>query len=385
MKQTSTSIRFIIPGLLDPVPYLDQLPIKELPELPIFSRMLSRGEFSAPDCVNESQNNFYHCLLNQASPLSNGIDAQSSIANLSYLCDTQAISESTQEPFEKKWIMRADPCFMVADRDQLVLARTGSLDVSLDEAKTLVSEINQFFSEFEEENFWTLKAASVDRWYIVSDRKICIQSVPPENVLGQPIRSFLFNNENSDNNKDSGHWLNLFNEFQMILHQSKINKKRMTDNKCPINSLWFWGTENEMAHIPSLAIEKSAIDTLFYSDHSFVQNLSQLNHCLCLPVPSDYLAIKNELNVEMKTQQLIFTMDDFIQLIRNKDIFSWVGLLQQFEKNYLLPLSNDLKKGKISQVEFISPTGRKLLLTKKLLNRWWKKKKPYYSFLSRAI
>ncbi len=373
LRQTSKSIRFIIPGLLDPVPYLDQLPAKELPELAVFSKMLSRGELLTPETFDARQDNFYHCLLKQmgADKASTYLSSQSSIASLSYQLDVNNLS--VPEIFKEKWIMRADPSFLMADRDQLVLAKTGSLDISVDEANLLVDEINHFFDSYEEESFWTLKSISPDRWYIISDKPINIQSVPPENALGQSIKSFLFNNDKSSKGIDSNHWMNLFNEMQMILHQSEVNKKRTEAKKLPVNSLWFWGTGEAVGELNSLA-DNAAL----YSDHPFAQNLSHLLYGKKFPVPEHFSEIFYS---DEMASPIIITIESFIQAIRSKDVFSWVGLLEQFENNYLIPIMEDLKSGKILQVEFISPSGRKLLLTKKLLKCWWKNNKNYRLFL----
>ncbi|MCK5648405.1 MAG: hypothetical protein KAI22_05950, partial [Gammaproteobacteria bacterium] len=134
MKQAPGSLTFIVPGLLDPVPYLDQLPVQELPELPVFSKMLSRGKFSTPESLNNDPNNFYHCVLREliSSDVVDDDFLHSSIAGICCFFDVKNLSEterlncglSFKDSFQEKWIMRADPSFMAVDRDQLVLAQT---------------------------------------------------------------------------------------------------------------------------------------------------------------------------------------------------------------------------------------------------------------------
>ncbi len=372
------TLTFIVPGLLDPVPYLDQLPVSDLPELPVFSKMLSRGEFSSSASPDNSENNFYRCLIKELISNNNPDSTVllPSMAGLAYYFDSQF-------SLDNKWIMRADPSFMAVDRDQLVLAQTGSLDITIEEAKKLADEINLFFNDFDEEKFWTLEAVSPDRWYIISDKPIRLHSIPPEKVLGQSIKSFLFSNiGESHGNEDSSHWLSLFNEFQMILHQSDINKKRIAEKKAPINSLWFWGAGKSIeSSVDYSALSLSHAAKTVYSDNHFAQGLSQLNKYRCSSLPEKY----ELLNHDKSEQQVIYTIEHFSQAIQNKDIFSWVGLLEQFEHHYLTLLVQDLYTGKLDQVEFICPSGTKLLLTKKLLKRWWKKKHQYYSFLSTDI
>ncbi len=394
MKRTSCSIKLIIPDLIDPVPYLSQLPVKELPELPVFSKMLSRGHFSETQSCNSSSlktdhNQFYSCLIKELSKQKNADSIP--IASLSLLSDLTQQHNShelellTADQLKNKWIMRADPCYLVADRDQLVLAKVGSFDLSMAEAKQFENEINGFFNDFNEEQFWTLKIVSPESWYIISDKPVFIQSIPPENALGQPIKSFLFNHvvENSKpldksvyNEEDTLHWLNLFNEIQMILHQSGVNNKRKLEKKTPINSLWFWGGGAGIEKNSNELVKQS--ETLVYSDHLFVKSLCQLNQQKCHPLSEKFKLSPSTVG----TEKLIYVIDDFSRAIKNKDIFTWLGLLEQFETNYLAVLFDNLKRGQISQLELLSPSGKSLVITKAFLRRWWKKKCNFHMFLN---
>ncbi len=363
-------LSFIIPGLIDPVPYLKQIPVSELPELAVFSTLLSRGARGkfASNLIDTSLNNYYHCLFNElGSPLADGSPP---IASVSYLIDAGSDdTDSDSSVVNNKWIMRADPCFMAPDRDQLKLVET-KLELSLAESQQLVDEINQFFHTFDEENFWSLHAASADHWYIVSERPIRINSVPPEKVLQQSVKTFLFEGD------DSKHWINLFNEFQMILHQSAVNKNRIKQGRLAVNSVWFWGG-GESIDVSSKP-QKTQTRHSVYSNNSVAGGLSLLHHYDYNDCPDRY-QISSQLPSEV--QEVTYIIEDFMQPMQNKDIFTWVGLLQQFEQQFLIPLFEEIKAGRVAEVEFISPTGKRLLLTKKLVTRWWRKIKPYHVLL----
>lgn len=401
-------LTFIVPGLIDPVPYLDQLPAQELPDLPVFSTLLSRAKCFIPDSPDDSDNSYYACLMKEFgvqnllpqfspdSPLQ-----PLPIASICYCYDTADLSDNEKildiasgSQLKEQWIMRVDPCFMAPDRDQLVMAEMPNLDISLAEAQQLVDAINHFFLNIEEENFWTLRAVSPERWYIVSEKPIRLQSVPPEKVLGQSVKPFLFNKKSADGEfssaQDSSHWLNLFHEFQMILHQSPVNKQRTEQGKLPVNSLWFWGAGQVLdcsALIQDLSQELTKESTqeqtqsltTVYTDDVFVKGLAHLKKQTICSLPDKYQPFANK-----EGERAIYIINDFMRAINNKDIFSWVGLLQQFESHYLIPLIKELKTGKIAEIEFVSPSGKRLLLTKKLFHRWWRKKEPYFKLLSNS-
>ncbi len=387
-----TTLSLIVPGLIDPVPFLKKLPIQDLPDLPVFSSFLSRGRYIKPDIYDHSNNNLYSCLLKQFSLQSQF--SQPPVSSLSYFLGTKSLDiksldtkslekkksaecelneQLSLDELKNKWLMRVDPCFMAADRDQLILAQTGNLDISWQEAKQIEQEINQFYSQFNGDNFWTLKVISPERWYIISDKPIAIETIPPEKVLGQSLKSYLFTADTDENR----YWLTLFNEFQMILHQSQFNKHRRENNKQPVNSVWFWGQDNTIDFLNKLSDKQNRqSNIILYSNNIVAQGMSLISGGDYFPVPDHYLSVTNEAD-----QKIIYVLDDFFRAMQNKDVFSWVGLLKQFEENYLQAIYNDIDSGKISQLELISPTGTKLIVTKKLLRRWWKKNKKFYLFL----
>ena len=349
------NISLIVPDLFDPIPFLKQIPNSELPELSAFSTILSRGKFSNSIPFD----NFYSCLFNTLGTSSSNNSDPLAIASISYLADKPA-------PISNKWIMRADPCFMAPDRDQLILAEN-KLDITLQEAKILVDEINQFFKQFDEEKFWSLELGSPDRWYIISDKPLNIECSAPEKVLMQSVKAFLLQG------KDSPHWINLFNEFQMILHKSAVNKKRLKQGKLAINSVWFWGAGESIDSLPESQNNKP--NHCVYSHNIIVKGLCEQNHY-------EYRYLTENYQADDGFQNVTYITENFSQALQQRDIFSWVGLLQQYEENYLIPIIKDLKSGKINEVKFISPGGKNLLITKKLINRWWKRIKPYYIHLT---
>lgn len=398
---SQTNLTFIIPDLIEPLAVLKQIPAQELPELAIFSLFLSRGKITFPEQYDHTDNNFYSCLFKQFSlpdiSLSDTSLPNTSLSDTS-LSDTslpnKKLDNSSQLPIasssllfdimnsdnayskkalQNKWIMRLDPCFMMPDRDQLVLVKASDMDLSLTESKQLIEEIKKFYEPFKEELFWSIESFSVphsltehsltEHWYLISDKAIHIDNAPPEKVVGQAVKSYLFRK----NKEDNRYWLTLFNELQMILHQSSVNKTRQANKKIPINSLWFWG-ESEFTPLPGTQIDKINV----YSNNSLAQALSSIQGCNYSMLPNKY--------VSACEHHSLYTIEDFSSALQNKDIFSWLGLLEQFEENYLRPALHDINSGKLAKLEIISPTGKKLLVTKKLLARWWQRKRKFSNF-----
>lgn len=389
----SDNVTFIIPGLLDPVPYLNELPHQELPSLNTLSTFLSRGQWSLSETASKNDYRFYDCLLDELvlndfraadteSPES-PFEQNPGVAAVSMAYDQQyASADELSIPVTKlngQWIMRVDPCYMTADRDQLVMARTQDMALDWAEAVKLVDAINEFYQDYSEEQFWTLYALSPERWYILSDRIIDVQTTPPEKVLGQSLKNHLLTGA------DSQHWLNLFNEWQMILHQNPVNKQRLTDNKLPVNSVWLWGAGQvqDCAYF-SQQPSQPLCRKIIYSDNVYVKGLGKLSQQTVEALPKAYQPITSaDLTSKSngKHEQMIYVIEDLIRALYNRDVFGWVGLLQEFESHFLEPLMKDILSRHIKQAELVSPSGTRLLLNRRLLRRWWRKKQPFYRFL----
>jgi hypothetical protein len=346
----NSRLRLIVPGLLDPVPFLDAIPENELPDLPILSRFLARGQLNCPAQLNTSPLNYYECLANVLELP----EASSSIASVSFLShNIENIIEG-----DEKWLIKVDPCFMAPDRDQLVLVKQHDSDIQVEEAQQLAQEINDFYADYQQEAYWRLIAPTPYQWYIVSTRPISFQSVPTENVLGQSLKDFLIQGD------DAAHWLNLFNEFQMILHKSEINKQRLKQKKHPVNSLWLWGagsfTSSNKTNSESCQV---------FANNDFAAGIAKIKNYALTSGPEGYDNLDKS-----SVEQIVYCYDGLAQYYREGDAFRWVQTLAFLENDYFLKIEKALTSGNIKVFEIISPSGRRLLISKKLLRRWWRRK-----------
>ena len=82
------------------------------------------------------------------------------------------------------------------------------------------------------------------------------------------------------------------------------------------------------------------------------------------------------------TESILYVNESLSQAIHNHDLFAWVALLEQFESDFLQPLLTEIKLGTLECVELVSSSGNRLKITRKLLRRWWRRKSPFFTFLS---
>lgn len=371
-KLSAETLTLLVPGLLDGVAHLDRVPAQELPDLACFSCLLSRGKLRYFD-----KRDYYSYLFDYFS-----IDPQHSefpaVAPVDYFYQHYPQGYSLQDQaggvIERRWVMRADPCFMTPDRDQLVLLESDKIDLSYHEATQLIADINNFFQPFAEENFWQLELSpeisSPLSWFISSTQPMNIYSQPTSRVKGHSIKPFLLTGENQSS------WLKLFNEIQMVLHQSEVNRQRRLQGKLPVNSVWFWGAGQFIAPFDKTSENN---ENIVFSNDPVVKGLSQLAHYKLheLPHNADELFIKTNMGCA------VVVMDHLIESVREADVYAWIDLMKQFEKEWLEPIFSALKSGQLNQLILLSPTGIELKVTRRHLNHWWKRIQRYTHFMQK--
>ncbi len=349
----TASLTFIVPGLLDPVPYLEQVPAQELPELPLFNKILSRGQWILPAHENTQPYGFYSTIISELTQ--SEINNTLPLASFLYLAENQSIEDPR---LKQKWIMRVDPCVMAPDRDQLLLTKIYLNNIEQAEADQLLQEINAFYKTIEDDIQWQLYALAPEHWYLVCEQPIQLDTFPPEKVLNKPLKHYL------PKGKESAYWRNLFNEFQMILHQSPVNQQRMQQGKAALNSVWFWGN----GPVDLAENDKELNNTQLYSDLDFVKGLAKHYKTECAPIPEQLKSVSFT-----EQDRHIFVIRDFMDDIEQRDLFQWLERLKTFESHFLADIVELLSNKTIDQCELVSPSGKRLLVTRRLLSRFWKK------------
>jgi len=129
-------------------------------------------------------------------------------------------------------VLRADPCHLRADRDQLMVLGPEYLNITAEERRALCSEIAPLLKEFKAE--W-LQIEGFDDWLIQIKEipEVAFFALP--DITGRTIQKCL------PTGKQQREWIRLWNEIQMILHISPVNEQRIASGLLPINSVWFWG------------------------------------------------------------------------------------------------------------------------------------------------
>jgi len=127
----------------------------------------------------------------------------------------------------------SDPVHLRYHEELLILADSSRLDVPLDEAQALTTDLNRHFSEVGH-----FHVASAERWYLqLADHSLLdTRGVPP--LSGMAGRSLDHERPTTAPQKTLH---KLLTEIQMLLHTHPVNQQREAAGRMPINSLWLWG------------------------------------------------------------------------------------------------------------------------------------------------
>lgn len=125
----------------------------------------------------------------------------------------------------------ADPCYLHADRDRL-LVFSKDLALTEDDALQLIATVQPLLETFDA----TLLPISPSQWLLTLQQLPALQFYALASLEGQSISDKL------PIGSDQRQWLRLWNEIQMALFEHPVNQQRQAKGLLPINAIWFWGS-----------------------------------------------------------------------------------------------------------------------------------------------
>ncbi|MCW9024503.1 MAG: hypothetical protein OQK73_07455 [Gammaproteobacteria bacterium] len=342
-----TSLTLFIPGLFEPGKFLSQYPEYTVPRLSALETFLARAKKINADPVDE---------LMQLAQLF-GLTELPVAALLHGLKDSACTRTSDDD-----WYMCADPVYIQPDRDSAVLLAHEQLQLSMDEARTIATKINQFYAN----EPWQLEVLQSQQWVIKSTQSYQLELKPLENVMGQYVFDYL------PKGKDSGYWKSIFNEIQMLLHALPLNQQRQQEGKLPVNSLWFWGEGSLPARF-SQSCEWSDV----FGNSSLMKALSYFSECPFHSIETESTGLLKEI-LDKKNGPVLYVDQSFMNLLQDMDMSAWIEKLEMLDDVLVNFIIKSLKSGTISSVKLYAGDGCSYSLNMKRLRNWLKFKKPLW-------
>ncbi len=121
----------------------------------------------------------------------------------------------------------ANPVTLVAGRDDVILERRVR-DLSIDDARALVTMLNAHFSE----DGIAFVAPRPDAWFVRARSAPALATHSLHSAVGRTLRTRL------PDGRDAPTWRRWQNEIQMLLFEHPVNVTREREGKPPANSVW---------------------------------------------------------------------------------------------------------------------------------------------------
>lgn len=216
----------------------------------------------------------------------------------------------------------ADPCYLHADRDRLLLFPID--DLTADEASQLIDTIQSLLKEFAAE----LVAIDANHWSILLEKIPDIELTAMPSLIAKPVMAAL------PQGAERADWLRLWNEIQMLLFEHPVNQQRQSVGKLPVNSVWFWGKADWQPKMDGWQ--------LIYGDDQLLTLLAKACESPISPI-SDW-------------QQKNIINNNQLMLLPALDLEgNWQQEMEQIVTDYLRPLWKKLRHFQINELRLLLP------------------------------
>jgi|GEM_PF-460180 len=242
--------------------------------------------------------------------------------------------------------LHADPCYLHADRDQILLF-SDDLTLTNEESLALISEIQPLFDEVGGK----LRLTESGQWLLDLNRLATVSFTALDDVKGKSVQGHLPKGDDLEQKK----WIRLWNEVQMQLYISPINQQRTNAGKAPINSVWFWGAG-------TLTLQQKAWTQV--QGHSTL--LQQLANKTNTPMNAS-------INNEEKYDVNALTSGEYLCLLNEFDLEQdWLATLNDVDNKILKPLWKQCKMLRINTLTLHIPEHGTYRLTGLDCWKFWK-------------
>jgi hypothetical protein len=253
------------------------------------------------------------------------------------------------------------PVHLHIARDHLVLTDPRQLRLAEQDARDLFDVVKPLF----EETGMTLSYGDAQTWFLRSDDWQTLLTSTPDAACGHNIDIWM------PKGPPERDWRRLQNEIQMHWHDHAVNDRREMAGLKPVNSVWLWGGTE--AAMQASGQKFDATFTLPESDNPF----SKLG--------SKNLTINSVTDImQAESQHGLLVLDNLIESAMTSDWSEWLGIFQQLEANWIVPLLDAVKNGRLDQLSITVSHNTALAsyaVSKSSLRKFWLK--PSLSRLSK--
>ncbi len=246
-----------------------------------------------------------------------------------------------------------NPVHIHVARDHLVLTDQRQLRLQEEQSRALFDIARPLF----EESGRPLVYGNSSNWFVRADDWNNLQTCTPDAACGHNIDLWM------PKGKRARDWRKLQNEVQMHWHGHAINEDRESRGLKPVNSLWLWGGASADMHPVNIPH-----DTHF--------GMGEWTDALGMSSgPRMHCASAFDLIAATGARGLL-RLDTLIEPVLANDWSSWLQHMQQYDTDWIAPLHEALKSGKIDTISIIASHHARLAIhniSRHSLRKFWVK------------
>ena len=239
--------------------------------------------------------------------------------------------------------LRLDPVHLEVVMGGLILRPSASLQLSQDEARRLIDDINLHWQP----EGMKIQAAHPTRWYLCLPERPNLHTTPIDQMGGEYLTPHL------PRGTDARQFMQRINEVQMLLHSHPVNIARENEGRPAVNGLWPWGG----GFMPKLSPKFD----LFAADLFEIQALA---HQACRP----FIAAPKVLSELPANQHALVALTQ-PEADWDGDL---VARLTQLEENWFQPLLRQMTWGRIGQMRLDLIGHQAVTLSPAMAWRFWR-------------
>jgi hypothetical protein len=328
-------LTLIVPGLVWPEPQDTAELARDLP-LPALAMLIGRGKLERrPQKFSELTADAFDlasCAPAKLAAEADGLDTAG-----------------------RHWLL-AEPSHLRVDRDRALLADTGILSISQEEADALLASLNQHF----EPDGIVFHAPAPNRWYASLATPSKAEFTPLCDVVGEDINRHLPKGEGGLI------WSRFLNELQMLLYTHPVNDAREERGVPTINTVWFWGEGEE-------GTPRSEAQALLADDPLWQRYAASAG----MATDDAPFALSGLLDNPGYARHVITLLDAAHAPAQYRDAWGWREALKQLEENWFAPVLAALKGHQVSELKLVCHGEGGFVLTVRPTDLWkfWRRAK----------
>jgi hypothetical protein len=261
-------------------------------------------------------------------------------------------------PREGGWV-RADPVHLRVGQDAVALHDPAVLDITRDEADSLLEALRALFSA----DGLEFHAPSPERWYVRVPAGELPRTVPLQDAIGRNVFGMLPRGTGRIN------WAAALTEAQMLFAGHEVNARREAQGLPAINSVWFWGEGASPDEVASPY-------ALVCSDDPFVRGLGRLSQARVVRRARSV----EEVEPVARSEVALVVLDELTSPLRRGDAEAWRSAAARMEAGWFTNLGAAI--GRFEAVRVILPAGGDTLVANigpASRWRWYRTRKPLHT------